>query len=85
MKKEEPSLIRKAKYIESLWLGDDHFWPIFEGPSSVAIKRDEPDRMPDAPIFGDVGADKIRRNRKIQILHSESTCGVLIMAELCLE
>jgi len=57
MKKEEPSLIRKAKYNESLWLGDDHFWPIFEGPSSVAIKRDEPDRMSDAPISGDVGAD----------------------------
>ena len=56
MKKEEPSLIRKAKYNESLWLGGDHFWPIFEGPSSVAIKRDEPDRMPDAPVSGD-GAD----------------------------
>ena len=52
-KKEEPSLIRKAKYNESLWLGGDHFWPIFEGPSSVAIKRDEPDRVPDAPVSGD--------------------------------
>ena len=28
------------------------FWPIFDGPS-VAVKRDEPDRMTDAPISGD--------------------------------
>ena len=56
VKEEEPSLICKARYDESL--GGDHFWPISEGPSSVAIKRDEPDRMPDAPISGDEDNDE---------------------------
>ena len=58
VKREEPSLVRSSVKSPN----DDHFWPIFAGSNGEIVnpvarglqfKRDEPDRMPDAPISGD--------------------------------
>ena len=55
VKQEEPSLVRSGTQPP----GDTHFWPIFAGADGgkMSIKRDAPDRMPDAPISGDGDAD----------------------------
>ena len=51
VKQEEPSLVRSGTQPP----GDTHYWPIFA--YKLSIKRDAPDRMPDAPISGDGDAD----------------------------
>ena len=69
VKREEPSLVRSGTKPPN----DDHFWPIFAGADGEIVnpvarglrfKRDEPDRMLDAPISGDGddgGADGKKR------------------------
>ena len=58
VKRDEPSLVRSGVNPPN----DEHFWPIFAGADGkianpvargLQFKRDEPDRMPDAPISGD--------------------------------
>ena len=51
VKQEEPSLVRSGTQPP----GDTHYWPIFA--NKLSVKRDAPDRMPDAPISGDGDAD----------------------------